>query len=448
MNTLRIPPHSVESEQSVLGGLMLAPQTYDVIAERLGEDDFYRREHRLIFRAIRELAAAGKPFDAVTLGDWFADRGESGSFGGPAYLAELANNTPGAANIGAYADIVRDKSLRRKLIEAGTQLAGDAFAAEGDTAALLADAIGSLMAMQKVENRAEYTLRQAMTIAYHEAVKARELGRSIPGLTSGLDKLDHILGGWHDSDLVVIGARPAMGKTALLLKFAMACAVPCGIISAEQPASQVGARIMAATSRVNASKLRNGDFDEEDLSRLGGAIERLIKRECLIYDRSNPTIADVTRIARKWKQKSGIKALFVDYVQRIDASNADRKTPKHERVGEVVRGLKTLARELEIPVVALCQVGRQVEARNDKRPSMGDMSDSSEIEKEADQVLTLYREEVYFDAGGMNERGLPTRTGIAEIAVEKNRHGPTGYVECAWLAETMRFENLEVSCAA
>lgn len=448
MNTLRVPPHSAESEQSVLGGLMLVPQAYDVVAERIGEDDFYRREHRLIFRAIRELAAAGQPFDAVTLGEWFDRNGETGSIGGVAYLVELANNTPSAANITAYADIVRDKALRRKLIEAGTDLIGKAFGADADTQTLLADGIGGLMAMQKVESRAEYTLRQAMTLAYYEACKARELGGRIPGLTSGLEKLDRILGGWHDSDLVVIGARPAMGKTALLLKFSMACGVPCGIISAEQPASQVGARIMAATSRVDASKLRNGDFDEEDLARLGGAIERLIKRDCLIYDRSNPSIADVTRMARKWKQQSGIRALFVDYVQRIEASNADRRTPKHERVGEVVRGLKTLARELEIPVVALCQVGRQVEARNDKRPSMGDMSDSSEIEKEADQILTLYREEVYFDAGGQNEKGQQVRSGIAEISVEKNRHGPTGYVECAWLAATMRFENLEVTRAA
>lgn len=442
VDVLRMPPHSSESEQSVLGGLMLAPASFDVIAERLTEDDFYQRSHRLIFRAIRELAAQGQPFDAVTLGEWFDRHGETASIGGVAYLYELANNTPSASNIAAYANIVRDKSVRRRLIEVGTAVTGKAFGAEGSTPEVLAEAIAALMALQKVEANSEFTLRQAMSMAYKAAQEARALGGKIPGLTTGLAKLDAILGGWHDTDLTVIGARPAMGKTALLLKFALACGVPCGIISAEQPAQQVGARVMAAEAHVAASRLRNGDFDDEDVDRLHRAVARLVDRQIFIYDRSKPSIADAARMARKWKQQFGIRALFVDYIQRMDASQATHKAPRSERVGEVVSGLKTLARDLEIPVIALAQVSRIVESRNDKRPNMGDMSDSSEIEKEADQVLTLYREEVYYDADGVNEAGKPTRAGVAEINIEKNRHGPVGCVECAWLAETMRFENL------
>jgi replicative DNA helicase len=319
---------------------------------------------------------------------------------------------------------------------------GNAFGNDADTPDLIADTIGALMRMQKTEAKAEYTLRDAMSIAYKAAQEAKALGGAIPGIPTGIEKLDNLLGGWHDSDLIVLGSRPAMGKTAALVNFALACGVPCGIISAEQPAAQLGSRAMSARSHVEASKFRNGAFDDDDIGRLMRAVAELIEHPCMIYDRSSPTIADVVRMARKWKHNDGIRVLFVDYVQRIEASNFDRRTPKHERVGEVVKGLKTLARDLDIPVVALCQVGRQVEQRTDKRPSMGDMSDSSEIEKEADQILTLYREAVYFDAGGVNERGQPVRPNVAEINVEKNRHGPCGYVECVWIPESMRFEDM------
>jgi replicative DNA helicase len=268
------------------------------------------------------------------------------------------------------------------------------------------------------------------------------LGGKIPGVPSGLAKLDHLLGGWHDGDLTILGARPAMGKTAMLVKFMLAAGVSCGVISAEQPAQQLGARAMSAHSHVDASRFRSGAFEDEDIGRLMRAVSELVEHPCLIYDRSAPSIADVVRMARKWRHNSGIRVLFVDYVQRIEASNADKRTPKHERVGEVVRGLKSLARDLEIPVVALAQVNRDVEKRADKRPNMGDLADSSEIEKEADAVLTLYREAVYFDKGGVNERNQPVRPHVAEINVEKNRHGPCGYVECIWIPESMRFENM------
>lgn len=440
IETLRQPPHYIEAEQSVLGGLMLVPAAWDKVAERIGEEDFYRRSHRLIFRAIADLAGHGKPFDAITLGDWFERNGMAEEVGGAAYIVGLANATPGASNIVAYADIVRDKSVRRKLIEVATEVTSRAFGNEGETPELLAEAIGALMAMQKNESCAEYTLRQAMSLAYKAAQEAKALGGRIPGIPSGLYKLDHLLGGFHDSDLVVVGARPAMGKTALLLKFALACGVPCGIISAEQPAQQLGSRVLSAESNVNAMKFRNGAFDHDDIGRLRLAAERLVDRTCLIYDRSKPSIADVNRIARKWKQTHGIRILFVDYLQRIDSSHADKRAQRSERVGEVASGLKTIARDLNIPVVSLAQVARKVEERVNKRPNMGDMSDSSEIEKEADQIITLYREAVYYE--GTNEKGKPVRENVAELNVEKNRHGPIGYVECAWLGETMRFEDL------
>lgn len=433
MSHLRVPPHSMDAEQAVLGGLMLSPERVDTVLERISESDFYSSQHRAIFRSIVELTGRGQPCDAVTLGEWFEENGLTDIVGGMAYTNKLVNNTPSAANIMTYAAIVRDRSVLRQVIDEATDLAGHGYETEGRSAQEILDsAIQRLMAMQRVEARHEFTLRQAMTAAYKDVQAAKDRGGTIPGISTGLYKLDDVLGGWHDSDLTFIGARPAMGKTALLLNLALKANVPCGIVSAEQPAKQVGARVMSIESKVNASSLRNGKVGADDTASLANAVARLVDRTCMIYDRSAPTIADVTRISRKWKQQNGIKILFVDYVQRIEGT--DRREKKHERVGEVVRGLKDIARDLDIPVVSLAQVGRHVDKQTDKRPGMADMSDCSEIEKEADQILTLYRDEVYHEDS--------EDKGIAEISVEKNRHGPTGYVKCSWIAESMRFENL------
>jgi replicative DNA helicase len=319
----------------------------------------------------------------------------------------------------------------RGVIDKASQLLESAWSNEVSPVELLDRGIADLMAMQKVEARSEYTLRQAMTLAFAEAQRAKELGGRIPGIASGLVDLDRIIGGWHDSDLVVIGARPAQGKTALLLNFATACSLPCGIVSAEQPAQQIGARVMSIKSHVPAERMRNGRFEGTDMRKLENAVDELCDRTCLIYDRSSPSIADVSRIARKWKQQSGIRVLFVDYVQRIESFTTNNRANKAEKIGEVVRGLKNLARDLEIPVIALAQVGRQADGR---QPGMGDLSDSSEIEKEADQILTLFRPGTVADA-----HGNKTDDDNAVISIEKNRHGPCGEVKTAWLQETMRF---------
>lgn len=429
---LRVPPHANDAEEAVIGGLLIDPAKLELIALNLAPDDFYRRDHGEIYRAILVLTGSGKTADAVTLGDAFPDIRDR--------AFELARQAYSSAMVSAYAKIIREKSVRRKLIAAAMALGDQAFGNEEPTNDLLASTIGSLMAMQKSESTSEYTLRQAMTMAYRGAQEARKRGGRIPGIATGFRKLDDLLGGWHDSDLIVVGARPSMGKTALLLKFAMEANVPCGIISAEQPAHQVGARVLSAHSHVPAFKFRNGAFEAEEVERLLASAKQLADYGCMIYDRSRPKLSDVVRMARKWKQQNGIRALFVDYVQRIEADHVGRNTPKNERVGEVAAGLKTLARDLEIPVIALGQVNRKVEERHDKRPHMADLSDSSEIEKEADEVLMLYREAVYYDK--VNEDNKPVRENVAEINVEKNRHGPVGYIECAWMKETMRFEEL------
>ncbi|NID06630.1 replicative DNA helicase [Luteibacter jiangsuensis] len=443
---LRIPPHSTEAEQAVLGGLMLAPGALDKVSGRITADDFYRRDHRLIFKAMLGLANRGDPCDAITLGEWFERNGFVEVE--PTYLMELANSTPSAANIGAYAAIVRDHSTRRRVIDTATRLVEQAFAANDDTGELIDSGITELMGMQHVESSSEFTLKQALSMAYEAAEQVKKLGGQIPGVSTGLSDLDDVLGGLHDSDLIVIGARPAMGKTALLLNLALAAyrgpvqfdengnpfrtPLPGGLISTEQPVVQIGARLLSLEGGVKASRLRNGAHDESDLERLFFAVRRLQDRQLMINDRATVTITDVQRQARRWKQEHNIGVLWVDYIQRIRGS--DRRARKHEQVAEVAAGLKDIARELDIPVVALAQVSREVEKRvKDLRPNMGDLSDSSEIEKEADQILMLYRDEVYHP-------DTPDK-GLAEILIEKNRHGPTGLVRAQWIPETMKFSD-------
>ena len=429
---IRVPPHSVEAEQAVLGGLMLAPDKLDTLADKLCEDDFYRKDHRMIWRAISELSLRGQPCDAVTLGDWFDANGLADMMGGSAYVVELANNTPSAANIGAYAQIIREKSVRRQMIDKASELVEKAWNAEVDTVELLDAGISGLMGLQRVETRYEYTLRQAMTMAYKDAQEARERG-TIPGISTGLTMLDRALGGFHDTDLIVIGARPAMGKTALLMNFVTACSLPCGIISAEMPVNQVGGRIMSIKSRVPAELMRTGRFEVDHLRKLEYGIGELSDRICMIYDRSSPTDADVARITRKWVREHGIRALYIDYVQRIRASRVSKNANRSEKVGDVIRTFKEIAREVDIPVIVLAQVGRQAEGR---QPTMADLSDSSEIEKEADVVITLDRPHEY-------DESQPEC--LANLAIQKNRHGPTWNIKTAWLPETMQFVDYEES---
>jgi replicative DNA helicase len=253
---LRVPPSSVDAEQSVLGGLMLAPDRIDAVSARLDEGDFYRRDHRMIYRAMLELSRRGTPCDAITLGEWFV-RNDFDTVE-PTYLMTLANDTPSAANIDAYARIVREKAMRRRVIDVATQMVEHAYGVEQDATELVDGGIAQLMGMQHVEQNTEYTLRQALTIAYEAAEAAKARGGKIPGIPTGLTELDDVLGGLHNSDLIVIGARPSMGKTALLLNMALGDDGAAGLFSTEQPVVQIGSRLLAIEGGVNASRLRNG----------------------------------------------------------------------------------------------------------------------------------------------------------------------------------------------
>ncbi|HEU4562014.1 MAG TPA: replicative DNA helicase [Longimicrobium sp.] len=430
-DAIRVPPASVEAEQSVLGGLMLAPEALAKIP--LADDDFYRRDHQLIFRAITELDRKGQPFDAVTLGEWFEAQGLAEQVAGGAYLIELVSNTPSAANITAYARIVRDKSILRRLIQVATGLVNSAF--NGDESSALVDSgIGELMALAKQESRHEHTLKDAVNLAFDDMIAANEAGDALRGVTTGFKRPDDRLGGFHKGDLIVIGARPAMGKTALLVNMAEAASVAgngVGFISGEQSAMQIASRIIARASGVAAERLRSGDIEDSEWARLTETVRGLMARNFHILDRSAPTMDEVRRTARKWKQEHKIGALYVDYAQRIRVPKASNRV---EEVAEVARSLKEVARDLDIPVICLAQVVKNVDTRDDKRPGMSDLANSDELVREADLIAMLYRDEVY------NEES-PFK-GVAELNVEKNRHGPCGAFKLAWLAETMRFGDL------
>lgn len=429
----RIPPQAIDAEQAVIGGLMILPDAVNRIGS-LTEADFYRRDHRLIFRAILALADEGKPFDAVTLGEWFETKGQADQVS-MSYLIDIASNTPSAANVGAYAAIVAEKSLARRLIEAGTELANAGFAGDAKPEEVLDAAVRSLMALVQQNQACEFTLKQAVTLAFHDTREAYEAEGRLRGITTGYPRIDARLGGWHDGDLIFIGARPSMGKTALMVNLALNAAAAghsVGVISGEQSAMQLGQRSIAVESRVPAEVMRNGRLDEEHWPRMNQAIMKLVGRNVRILDRSAPTLDEIARTARRWKQEHGLEVLFVDYLQRIRFKGAESRI---EEVSEVARGLKTLARDLGVPVVCLAQVKAEVDKRNDCRPGLGDIANSDEATREADLIGFLYRDEVYKDE-------TPDK-GIAELNFEKNRHGPTGQFRLHFNAETMMFAPLE-----
>lgn len=408
----------IETERSLLATLMLRPgdcHKVDIKAEH-----FHLEHHADLFNNITALASESKPFDPVSLNEHFERRGVMSL----ANLAlDIASNALVTAVPQAFAFRVVAAWRTRKAREIGMALVDSTDDKAVDAA------IASLMNLHAIEQNHEWDAKQAATAAFQALSEIHEAGGKLPGVTTGLAEVDDKLGGLHKGDMVVVGGRAAMGKTAFLMGLARAAAHagnPVGVISGEQPVEQVTLRTFSAESNIEAKKFRNAGFDEVEWSKLFGAVETASRLPMWFLDRSAPTLAEVVRVARRWKHKHGIKALYVDYLQRI-GGEGERK---HEQVGFVARGLKNLARDLDIPVIVLAQVSRAVEGRSSQVPRMGDLSDSSEIEKEADQVLMLFRPGYYDESAPQNS---------ARIIVEKNRHGPTGYVDVSWNGGTMTF---------
>ena len=414
-------PTILELERSLLATLMLRPG--DCYRVQIDPDHFSSEQHADIYQVIREQAAVSQPVDPVTICDQLEQQGRKA-------LGDLAMDIGSCALVTAvpeaFAHRVMSAWRQRKSREIGAKLI------EANHENAVDEAITELMNLHAVEQNHEWDAKQASRAAYQEIMAVFQSGGKLPGITTGLSDVDEKLGGLHSGDLVIVGARAAMGKTAFMLGMARAAALaknPVGMISGEQPVEQVTLRNFSAIGRIDARKFRTANFLEEDWPKITSAVSIASEMPIWFLDRSAPTMAEVARVARRWKHKHGIKALYIDYLQRI-VGEGERK---FEQVGFVARALKNLARELEIPVVVLAQVSREVEKRANQAPRMGDLSDSSEIEKEADQIMMLYRPGYYDQNAPQHE---------ARVIVEKNRHGPTGYIDVHWDGATMTFGNL------
>jgi len=441
LDQLRVPPQSVEAEQAVLGGLMLAPEAYDTVADGLNERDFYRRDHQLIFRAIRELAEKSRPFDAVTLGEWFESNGHAELVAGGSYLIELASTTPSAANIKAYAEIVRDKSVLRQLIEVGTGIVNDGFQPDGrESSEILAKAEQEVFAIAEAgsQGRTDFTaMNAALSEAFDVLQKRYEAGGSVTGLPTGYTEFDEMTAGLQPTDLLILAARPAMGKTTLALNMAEHAAIrtkkAVAVFSMEMSASQLALRLISSNGRVNAQRLRSGQLEDEDWSRVTSAIRMLKEAKIFIDDTPGLSPDQLRSKARRLKREHDLGLVVVDYLQLMSVpGNSENRATE---ISEISRSLKHLAKELNVPVIALSQLNRSLETRADKRPVMADLRESGAIEQDADVIVFIYRDDYY------NKENSPDK-GLAEVIIGKQRNGPTGSIKLRFFGEYTRFDNL------
>lgn len=436
---LKIPPHSNEAEQSVLGGLMLDNQAWDKVADRIQEKDFYRSEHRIIFHAVAELAGRAQPFDVITLAEALKVANQLDAIGGDVYLFELVRNTPTAANIAAYADIVRERSILRQLINVATDITETAFIPEGRSSNELLDE-----AERKVFQIAEQGSRGSgpthIADLLGKAVERIDTlfhsDEGITGLATGYHDLDEMTSGLQPADLIIVAGRPSMGKTTFAMNIAEHAAIKSGkpvlVFSMEMPGESLAMRMMSSLGRIDQHRVRTGKLEDEDWPRITSAVSMLSEAKMFIDDTPALTPTEMRARARRVVREHGELGLIViDYLQLMQI--AGPKENRTSEISEISRSLKTLAKELNTPVIALSQLNRGLEQRADKRPIMSDLRESGAIEQDADLIVFIYRDEVY------NENS--PHKGTAEIIIAKQRNGPIGKVILTFLGKYTRFEN-------
>jgi len=439
---LKVPPHSIEAEQSVLGGLMLDNERWDDVAERVVPNDFYTRPHRHIFTEMQRLQEMGKPIDLITLSESLEQQGQLDGVGGFAYLADLSRNTPSAANISAYADIVRERAVVRDMISVANEIADAGFDPQGRNSDELLDLAESRV-FQIAENRANKDEGPKSVDQILEATVARietlfqQPHDGVTGVDTGYQDLNKKTAGLQRSDLIIVAARPSMGKTTFAMNLCENAAMlqdkPVLIFSLEMPAEQIMMRMLASLSRVDQTRIRTGQLDDEDWARISGTMGILLeKRNMYIDDSSGLTPTEVRSRARRiFREHGGLSLIMVDYLQLMRVpSLSDNRTLE---IAEISRSLKALAKELQVPVVALSQLNRSLEQRADKRPVNSDLRESGSIEQDADLIMFIYRDEVYHENSDMK--------GIAEIILGKQRNGPIGTVRLTFNGQWSRFDN-------
>ena len=440
---LRVPPHSIEAEQSVLGGLLLDNSAWDRAGDLLTDSDFYRYEHKGIYAAIGALVSGNKPADVITVFEQLQSRGKAEECGGIAYLNALAQSVPSAANLRRYAEIVRERAILRKLIEASDEIATNAFNPQGRAVSqILDEAEGRIFKIGEEGSRTRQGFQSMDQLVVQLIDRVTELhengAEEVTGVRTGFYDLDRLTAGLQAGDLIVLAARPSMGKTAFALNIAENVAVneglPVAVFSMEMGASQLALRMVGSLGRIDQTHLRTGKLGDDEWGRLSEAVDRLKNANVFIDETPALNSAELRARARRQARQCGKLGLIViDYLQLMSGSSSSDENRATE-IGEISRGLKALAKELQCPVIALSQLNRSVESRNDKRPMMSDLRESGAIEQDADVIMFIYRDDYY-----NKESKEP---GIAEIVIGKQRNGPVGTVRLTFLKPLTRFDNL------
>ncbi len=439
LSSVRAPPHSNEAEQSLLGALMLSQQVWDEVSDQVDETDFYRRNHRLIYRAIAELAQDNQPCDAVTVSDWFARHNQLDQVDSGAYLTMLANETPGPVNALGYAKIVREKSILRQLIQIGTEIADSALQTAGRSSKdLLEDAEQRIYAIadQGAHRASGYvSVRDVMANAMDLLHELQQLEDGLSGVPTGFIELDQRTSGLQKTDLIIVAGRPSMGKTSLAMNIAERAAirhkVPVAVFSMEMSDTQLVMRLFSSLGQINQKRLLSGRLDGQDWIKLRSAMTLLKSANILIDQTPSLTPSDLRARARRMKREHDIGLIVVDYLQLMQVPGSSEN--RTNEISEISRSLKALAKELDVPVIALSQLNRALEQRPDKRPRMADLRESGAIEQDADLILFIYRDEVY------NPESADK--GIAEIIIGKHRNGAIGSFNLAFQGEFVRFRD-------
>ena len=437
---LKLPPHSLEAEQSVLGGLMLEETAWDRAAEIVSENDFYRRDHRLIFKAISTLADESKPRDALTVSAMLGHRGELEEAGGMAYLGEIVKNTASATNIGAYAEIVRERSVLRQLIRVSYEVSDSAYQPQGSTSREILDAAERkifAIAEQHQKGTGPQPIRPLLAQTVDRIERLYSSNTPFTGLSTGFDKLDEMTSGLQKGDLVIVAARPSMGKTTFamnLVENVLLGGAPVLVFSMEMPAESLVMRSLSSLGRIDQNRVRSGKLEEEDWPRLTSTMAMLNEQKLFIDDTGGLSPTEVRARARRVARECGgaLGLIMVDYLQLMRVPGLE--TNRVNEISEISRSLKGLAKEMNCPVIALSQLNRSLEQRPNKRPVMSDLRESGAIEQDADVIMFIYRDEVYNPES--------EDKGTAEIIIGKQRNGPIGKVHLAFLGKYLRFEDL------
>jgi replicative DNA helicase len=440
----RVPPQSIEAEQSVLGGLLLDNSAWDRVADVVGEVDFYRADHRAIFRHIAQLIEQNKPADVLTLSDALRLAGKLDEVGGQIYVGALAANTPSAANIRRYAEIVRERSIMRSLAAVGTEIADSAYSPLGRDASLLIDeAEAKIFQIAEARTKARQGFVQiepllTETVERIDMLYARENKNEVIGVPTGFVDIDRMTSGLQPGELIIVAGRPSMGKTTLVMNMAEHVAIQekkaVAVFSMEMSGPQLAMRMIGSVGRLDQHELRTGTFKEDDWGRVTDALGKLSEAQIYIDDTAGLNVLELrSRARRLHRQCGGLTLVVIDYLQLMSGTGGSREENRATEIAEISRSLKSLAKELKVPVVALSQLNRSVDSRQDKRPMMSDLRESGAIEQDADVIMFIYRDEVY-------NPDSPHK-GIAEIIIAKQRNGPVGKKDLTFLGKFTRFEN-------